>query len=472
MTRRSVCRPPRFSAHDARFSPLEPYRRPCVAHRLCKKKRRDGKQEPSCLQLSGQTNMSSSDSGLPPQRPRKLVLRKISTPAPPGAPASSTPMFPPSAGSVVGPLPTVTSPSVRTTGSAVAAAARLTAPLAASGSQAPPPGSGAFLPPMMPPPRSFESIASTLPHPVPYIDASGFVPAPQSVPPTSAEARPEVPPYAAPSHPSAHPAVRPAAPSYAAPSAPPYVAPMLSPTAALLAAPPSQASVAPMVAPVFPAAMADGLEYPGSLRRRSSLLIPGGVVAAGLLIAIGMILQAHRGGPSTDSESASAQAQGAAQSSASAHASPAHAPSPSSDSASQTATPPGGLVATANVDDLPRVPAPRRYVAPTAPIAPATPHPVRPARSGAAHAAGGATSVTSDSDTTDDSTAPTVQAAVAPSRKDTPAQDPATSEPAAMPAPAAAPSATVTPAAPETPVNEDPLLKAMRQAVDDQARGK
>jgi hypothetical protein len=412
--------------------------------------------------------MSSSDSGLPPQRPRKLVLRKISTPAPPGAPApaSSAPMFPASASSVVGPLPTVTSPSVRTTGSAVAAAARLTAPLPTSGSHAPAPGSGAFVPPMMPPPRSFESIASTLPHPVPYIDASGFVPAPQSVPPTNAEARPPVPSYAVPSHLEARPPV----PSYAAPSAPPCVAPMLSPTAALLAAPPSQASVAPMVAPVFPATMADGFEYPASLRRRSSLLIPGGVVAAGLLIAIGMMLQAHRGAPSTDSESTSAQAQGAAQSSASAHASPAHAPSPSSDSASQTPTPPGGLVATANVDDLPRVPASRRYVAP---IAPAVPHPLRPARSGAARAAGDATSITSDSDTTtEDSNPPTVQAAVAPSRKDTPAQDPATSEPAAMPAPAAAPSITATPTAPETPVNEDPLLKAMRQAVDDQARGK
>jgi hypothetical protein len=200
------------------------------------------------------------------------------------------------------------------------------------------------------------------------------------------------------------------------------------------------------------------------------------MVAAGLLIAIGMILQAHRSGPSTDSGSATAQAQGAAQSSTSSRASSARTPSSSSDNAPQTATPTPtpttGFVATANVDDLPRVPAPRRYVV-SAPVAPAAPHALRLVRSGAARAPGSGPNAASDSDTTaDDSNSPTVQAAVAPSRKDTPAQDPATSEPAAMPAPATAPSATATAAAPEAPANEDPLLKAMRQAVDDQARGK
>jgi hypothetical protein len=356
-------------------------------------------------------------------------------------------MFPPSSGSVVGPLPTVTTPhSVRTSGSTVAAASRLTALLPLPGVLSPASSSsGAFLPPPQPPPpgRSYQSVVAAVPiASAPSLAALSSLTA--SVPSSAfvAPAAAQVPPPPS----SAALAFEGFAPS-AEGVAPP---------------PPSRTSVAPMVASVTAGSFAGGSDYPASSGRRSSLLIPGSVVAAGLLIAVGIVLSAHLTGSTPSAGQGSAATGGssaASQSSASAHSLLVRA-TPTATTGDPSHASAGGLIATANVDDLPRVLAPRRTV-----VGVAAPRAVRPA---AAAQRGGANASEAEAVETED-TAASAPAIAATPHKEMP-QDNAASEP---PAPVPTPPPTAAPTAvPGAPSPDDPLIKAMRQAVDDQAHGK
>ncbi len=336
--------------------------------------------------------MSTSDSGTPPPRPRKLVLRKISTPAPQASPV----------------VPAVHPPPAR------ALAAR-------TGSQPPP----AFTTE----PSSAASQGGSLGQRPTY--------------------RNPVAPLLPPPHPTPE---RPPATYWAPPSHVP------------IPPPPSRISIAPMVASVAAGPLGTGGDSAGFAKRRNSVVISTGVALAGLLIAFGMALQARMGRPTSGVGQATAPSTTPVTASASvdlptaAHAATSAHPGASTTNVNGMAhASAGGLVPTANVDDLPRAPPLRRFV----PVGPA----VRTNRPAAAPTIPAATQ---PNDTASDTDPPKPEdtAAVAtapPSKKDAPAESAAAPESAtATPAPSSPPGA---------PSAEDPLLKAMRQAVDDQAHG-
>ncbi len=218
-----------------------------------------------------------------------------------------------------------------------------------------------------------------------------------------------------------------------------------------------------MVASVAAGPLGTGGESSGFARRRNSMLISTGLALAGLLIAFGMALQARMGRPTSGVGQAAAPSTAPVTASASVdlptagHSAPAHPVVPITNVNDMAHTSAGSLVPTANVDDLPRAPPLRRLV----PVGPAA-RTNRPA--GAPTILAGAQPNDTASDT--DSPKPEDTAAVAtapPSKKDAPAESAAAPESApATPAPSSVPGA---------PSAEDPLFKAMRQAVDDQAHG-
>jgi hypothetical protein len=133
---------------------------------------------------------------------------------------------------------------------------------------------------------------------------------------------------------------------------------------------------------------------------------------------------------------------------------------------SQPTTTAAPLVFTANVNDLPRAPGPRRpvqWVAPR-PVRPAAPPQVAQAAP-AAPAAATAAAATDDDSEDEPATAPTQAPAPAPAAS---AQVAAKAAPTVEPAPAPAPSPVETPPPPPA----DPLLREIQKAVEDQSRNK
>jgi hypothetical protein len=391
--------------------------------------------------------MSPSDSGPPAPRPRKLVLRKIPKDGAPDAPGTTH--APPSVTSL---------------------------PSAAERPYAAPPGSA--LPPptsALPPPRprapSFASIPQPVPPPrlpqpsVPHIT---LAPAPSPLISTAPRiaAPPQITlphaPVRAPRSPSIAPIAReitpapPAAGGYASPPQP-FVAHAAAPgsTPTTAATPlPSRVSVLPMVASVAPYST-DASAGRGTQRR--SLFVVGALAAV-----VAVALFALSRGPGRDEPAEHATATSGATHPL------AHSTAATLAAASQPAAVSPPLVFTANVNDLPRAPGPRRvapWAAPVRAAAPqarvvATPPPATAAPAAAAPQAQAAAAGTDDQD--DQDTAPTTSA---------PVPAPTTAKAAPPPEPAAPPPAPApTEVTPPAPV--DPLLREIQKAVEDPSRNK
>lgn len=270
--------------------------------------------------------------------------------------------------------------------------------------------------------------------------------------PGSAPAFPPPPPPPAAARRSA-PAIRTDLPPPPAPSQPP---------AASVATPiPSRISVLPFVAPISPAT-SDSRRAPGSPPRY--VLIVCGIALSGVLVGAGVLL-----GSRMDEPSARANGTGTHQAATASTAPPSGSPQVSRD---QTPTISNPLIATANVNDLPRAPMPvfRRWTPPangaaarisaaraTATAAPpvAAPEPATEQTSESSDSAVAATpAAAAPAPRASASTAPPAPAAVL-EKEDAP---PAKSAPSAT----AQVSATPDPAPSAPP---DPLLDEMKKAV-------
>lgn len=284
--------------------------------------------------------MDTSDSGPPAQRPRKLVLRKISkgqaSPSSPGMASPDESERPPAA--------EASEPSFPLAESSRPPASSRPAPFevfeARHASRAPAAYHTASAAPPAPAPYQ---VFETAPAPYPVIDATH--------PPAPGFADFNEPPV-----------------PQSAPIASPW-----PPTGASVTGSTSRVSVLPMVAPVGPS-VAPGFERPPGSQR--TVLIACGVAMACALLGAGVFLGTRLDASATPSRPVAASGPTTARAASVKPTGAVHTDAVSS--------PTAPLVFTANVDDLPRAPgaAPRR-VAPAVAPAPLT-APARPATRSAA----------------------------------------------------------------------------------------
>jgi len=316
-----------------------------------------------------------------------------------------------------------------------------------------------------PPPPTRKMVLRKIPKEVSFASATPEAPAhaPKSRLPEAPRVSPAPPPLPAAARAARPPGVD-AYPSQAVPSQPAPSQPAASqPPAGSAATPlPSRISVLPFVAPIPSPVTGRPAEHGGPPRY---VLIVAGIALSGVLVGAGILLGARLDGPTAQPSGLGAQKQAAASLSPTAE-SPRGPPA-------QAPTPANPLVATANVNDLPRVPAPmvRRWTPPQSAAAVRSPPPraatAAPSQAAASQTATGQNAETSES-ASGSPAAATPSAASATPAPSTSSPGPATSATIEEPAPKPAPSATAQaqPTADPTPsAPADPLLEEIKKAV-------
>lgn len=398
--------------------------------------------------------MSTSNSGPPAPRPRKLVLRKI---AKDGATESSA----------AGPAPLPPGLTLQPTQPPPPVAAAHTAPPPLVAAVPPPIRSAPATVPPLPPPRPRAPSYAGLSAPVMMKAAhasSGGLPGmgTRPPPPPSRERMPTLSPSTAsvptpypsmPSMPAPPPSMssRPPQPSGSPLPQPPVPPPQRGsqPGGNTVTPLPSRVSVLPMVASVSPSP-SDPFGQRVTPSRRP-LVVAGAFVGA-ILIGIVAFAVSPRG-----DDASRVAATGVTHPLASASAATLGAQTQPT-----TSAPP--LVFTANVNDLPRAPGPRRQVQWVAPR-PARPPAPPPVAQAAPPPTPAAAAATTDDDSQDE---PATAPAPAPAASSSAQVAAKTAPPSAEAAPAPAPSAVETPPPPPA----DPLLREMQKAVEEQSKNK